>query len=397
MIEPNAGGLMRKRSKKFYAFIGALGVVLVLALLITFRTGPISRPLQTKQGVSLATAAQMPGVNCRDLTFPVKLKPGAWFTHTVAGTLCWAGKLDGKALAVMVSGAGYGSLYWDFPYQPNTYSFVRAALKRQLATFNFDRLGTGRSDRPFGLLLGIDNQAYVLAQIIETLAGRHDFRAIVTLGHSFGSTISLAHALAYPDNVDGLVLTGFVHNSNPGFGLAMRDGVHVAAFKGPFAGATVDPTYIISKPSSRAEIFYTADNTDPVVIDIDELNPQTTTIGEVISMPTYFKEQSKALTVPAFTLIGEDDFVVCGGALECTDHDALISWESQFFSPVSCHEIIILDDTNHNANLHRNAPHNFQLMLNWIERRVGIGGPPTEPCDLDGRDSEPSQAEALKR
>lgn len=371
---------MRKPSKTIYAFTGVLVVILGLALLVMFKTGPISRPLQTKQNIELATAAVMPGANCEEVIIPVKLSAGAWFTYDVLGTLCWTGEPDGRTLAVTVSGAGYGSIYWDFPYQPDSYSFTRAALRQQLATFNFDRLGMGRSDRPFGLMLGVDNQAYVLAQIIEKLTATHDFNAVVTLGHSFGSTISLAHALAYPENVDGLILTGFVHNSNPGFGLAMRDGIDLAVFKGPFVGSIVDPTYIISKPDSRAEIFYSGKNTDPVVIEIDELNRQTTTIGEVISMAKYFKEQSKTLAIPAFTLIGEDDFVVCGGAVECTDHDEIIVWESQFFPPSACHEIIVLDDTNHNANLHLNASNNFQLMLDWIDRRVGILGPPGEPC-----------------
>jgi pimeloyl-ACP methyl ester carboxylesterase len=371
---------MPKRSKKFYVFTGLLGVIALLVLVVAFKTGPVTGPLQTRGDIELATAAEMPGVSCRDETMPVKLTADAWFTHDVVGTLCWTGELDDKTLAVMVSGAGYGSVYWDFPYQPDTYSFVRAALRRGLATFNFDRLGMGRSDRPFGLSLGVDNQAYVLAQIIETLQVDSAFGAVVTLGHSFGSTISLAHALSYPQNVDGIVLTGFVHNSNPGFNLAMRDGVDLAALKGPFAGAIVDPTYLISKAESRVDLFYSAGNIDRTVVEIDELNRQTTSIGEVISMPLYFKEQSKALTLPAFTLIGEDDFVVCGGAVECTDHDAIVDWEAEFFPPAACHEIVVLDDTNHNANLHLNAPGNFELMLDWIDRRVGNAGPPTQPC-----------------
>nr|MDJ0928573.1 alpha/beta fold hydrolase [Gammaproteobacteria bacterium] len=283
-------------------------------------------------------------------------------------------------LAVLVSGAGYGSIYWDFPYQPDTYSFARAALARGLATFNFDRPGVGRSDRPFGMTLGVDNQAHVLSQIIETLKSQHDFVAVATLGHSFGSTITLAHALAFPQQVDGIVLTGFVHNSNPGFNLAMRDGVDLAAFKGPLVGSLFDPTYIISKPNTRGDIFYTAANTDPVVVEIDELNRQTTSIGEVITMTKYFKQQSTALAVPAFTLVGENDFVVCGGAVDCTNHDAIMVWEAEFFPRAACHEIVVLEDTNHNANLHLNAPNSFQMMLDWIGRRVGNGGPPTQPC-----------------
>jgi pimeloyl-ACP methyl ester carboxylesterase len=375
---------MQQRSKKFYVFTGLLGVVVVFALLVMFKTGPVSGPLNTRDDIELATAADLPGVTCRDQTIPVKLTADAWFTYNAVGSLCWTGSLDGKTLAVMVSGAGYGSVYWDFPYQPDTYSFTRAALRRGLATFNFDRLGMGRSDRPFGLSLGVDNQARVLGTIIETLKSEHQFSAVVTLGHSFGSVISLAHALTWPQNVDGIVLTGFVHNSNPGFPLAMRDGVDLAVLKGPFAGAIVDPTYMISRAGTRDDMFYTMSNTDPVVVEIDELNRETTSIGEVISMSKYFKDQSKALTIPAFTLLGENDFVVCGGAVECTDHEVIKAWEAGFFPPAACHEIVVLDDTNHNANLHLNAPGNFQLMLDWIDRRIGNAGPPDAACTAAG-------------
>ena len=60
--------------------------------------------------------------------------------------------------------------------------------------------------------------------------------------------------------IDGIVLTGFVHNSNPGFNIAMRDGVDLAALEGPFAGSLFDPTYLLSKADSRDDIFYTMEN-----------------------------------------------------------------------------------------------------------------------------------------
>ncbi|MGI9342270.1 MAG: alpha/beta hydrolase [Gammaproteobacteria bacterium] len=371
---------MPRRSKTSWFFACLFGFIAVTAMVLMLRTGPVTNPVVGHGGAPPVTAAAMPGVTCVERVIPARLHAGGWFEYDVAGTLCWSGEIRGKTLLVTVSGAGYDSVYWDFPYEPDTYSFVRAALRRGYAVFNFDRLGMGRSERPFGLSLRVDNQAHVLAQIIETLRAEHDFYAVATVGHSFGSTISLAHALTYPNNVDGVAFTGFVHNANPGFGLAMRDGIDFAAFKGPFAGRILDPTYVISKPGSRGDIFYTGENTDPAVIEVDELNRETTNIGEVITMPVYFKEQSKALAVPAFTLIGEDDFVVCGGAVECTDHDAIAAWEREFFQPAACHEMVVVPDTNHNANLHRNAPANFKWILDWVERRVGNAGPPTQPC-----------------
>lgn len=371
---------MATRSRKFYFFTALLALVGAYVLLVALKTGPVARSLQSVEGALLARASDMPGVTCEERTIEAKLTEDAWFSHDIVGDLCWTDSLEGKTLLVTVSGAGYNSLYWDFPYEPDTYSFARAALRRGYATFNFDRPGMGRSDRPFGGSLGVDNQAGVLAQLIEALRANYSFHAVVTVGHSFGSTISLAHALSFPQNVDGLVLTGFVHNSNPAFNLAMRDGVDLAAFNGPFAGSVVDPTYVISKPDSRGDIFYTRENTDPRVIEMDSLNPETTTIGEVITMAKYFKDQSKALNVPAFTLIGEDDFVVCGGAVECTDHEAITRWESEYFPPEACHEIVVVEDTNHNANLHLNAPDNYRIMLDWVDRRIGNGVAPPDAC-----------------
>ncbi len=373
---------MGQRSKKFYALTG-LATLLALALLTGFlKSGGLTTPLQAAPGTRLTTAVEMAGASCQRQVIPVTLSQGGWFRFDLVGELCSVGKPDGKVLQVLVSGSGYGAIYWDFPYQPDTYSYTRAALRAGYATFNFYRLGMGESDHPFGLLLNVDNQAYVLGQIITALRTAHDFSAVVTVGHSFGSVIAIAHALGHPWQVGGIVLTGFAHNTNPGFVMAMRTGVDLAAVKGPFAGRIVDPTYIVSKPDTRGDTFYTRANADPRVIETDELNRQTTAIAEAISASKYFGPQSRDLQVPVFLLLGADDFVVCGGKLDCRDHAVAIAHEQTFFSQTSCLEMVVLDDTNHASALHLNAPQNFSLILEWVARRVGSGDGtmPTTPC-----------------
>ena len=364
-------------------------LLLALALLLVvvtgvgvLKSGGMPSALQVPDGASVQTAAILPGVSCIEVVIPVQLSADAWFSFDVVGDLCRPQAPAGKVLQVLVSGSGYGSAYWDFPYEANTYSYVRAALRSGYSTFSFDRLGIGRSDHPLGALLTVDRQAAVLEQVIAFLKQEHSPTAVVTVGHSFGSVTSIAHALAHPDSVAGIVLTGFAHNTNPGFTMAMRDGVDLAAFSGPFVGRLVDPTYVISKPDSRADTFYTLGNTDPAVVQTDELNRQPTSVGEVVSMSTYFGPQSRDLAVPVLLLVGENDFVVCGGALDCTDHGAVLAHEAEFFGPAACLETIVVDDTDHNANLHRNAPDNFAIMLDWVSRRVGGGGgePPADPC-----------------
>jgi pimeloyl-ACP methyl ester carboxylesterase len=372
---------MAKRSKKFW-FFSTVGVLLIGWILLgLLKTGGIDRGF--RDNPDYAFAGDMPGVNCESKRIPVKLSPDGFRTFELVGELCWTGTLANQTLQVLVSGAGYGAVYWDFPYEPDTYSYARAALRAGDAVFNFDRLGMGLSDHPLGVALDVDTQAFVLHQVLAELGSRSDFSSVVTLGHSFGSTVALAHALAWPDQTDGIVLTGFIHNVNPEFGPAMGRTIGFAAFSGPLAGDIVDPTYVISKPGSRADVFYTAGNVDAGVIEVDDATRETTAVGELISMSRYFKDQSKALSVPVMVLIGEDDFVVCGNELDCKDHAAVVANELEYYPAAACPEIIVLDDTNHNANLHRNAPRSFVLMQDWIKRRVGsAGAPATEPCRI---------------
>lgn len=373
---------MARRAKTFYVLWSLTGLCALALLLGFLSSGGLTTPLQAPPGTRLARTAEMAGVRCQRQVIPVRLSPGGWLKFDVVGELCSTGELDGQVLQVLVSGAGYGSVYWDFPYQPDTYSYTRAALRAGYATFNFDRLGMGESDHPPGLLLGVDKQAHVLGQIITALRTTHAYSAVVTVGHSFGSVIAIAHGLGHPDQVDGIVLTGFAHNTNPGFIMAMRTGVDIAAFKGPFAGRIFDPTYLISKPATRGETFYARANTDPRVIETDEFNRQTTAIAEAISASKYFGPQSRNLQVPVFLLLGEDDFVVCGGQLDCREHAAAIAHEQTFFSPAACLEMVVLDDTGHDSALHLNANQNFRLILAWVARRVGAadGTAPTAPC-----------------
>ena len=354
-------------------------LLLVWAAIVAFSTGGIDRGFSDNPDFSWA--GDVPGVNCTEHRIPVRLAPDGWREYTLVGQLCQTGDSGDSTLQVLVSGAGYGRVYWDFPYQPDTYSYARAALRAGDAIFNFDRLGMGLSDHPFGVLLNVDAQAYVLHQVLTELNRQYEFDAVTMLGHSFGSAVSLAHALQYPEQSDGVVLTGLLHSFNPAFGPAMGKSIAVAPFSGPVAGALFDPTYVITKPYGRDDVFYTRSNVDKGVLAADNATRETTAVGEMITMGTYPGEFSKELTVPVMILVGENDMIFCGGDLDCTDHKAVVENEMQYYPATSCPEIYVLDDTNHNANLHLNAPEAFALMQDWVSRRVGSGGnPPSQPC-----------------
>ena len=375
---------MKRRSKKFYFFNILLAIVAIWALVVWLDQDSVAVLHEDASAYNLARADEAPGVVCEERVIPVALEPGGKL-YNLVGDLCFPEEFASgnkqNTLQVLISGAGYGSVYWDFPYKPDTYSYMRAALRAGDTTFNFDRLGMGESDHPFGILLDVDRQAHVLHQVITALTTEASYAAVVTLGHSFGSVIALSHALTHPDQVDGLVLTGYAHNVNPEFGPSMGQSIDVAAFKGPFVGDVFDPTYVVSKNNSRGDAFYTLSNTEKEVVEVDNLTRQTTAAGELITMSKYFADQSKKLQVPTYMILGEDDFVVCGGELDCTNHEAVAANEAPYFPPQTCFELTVLEDTKHNASLHRNAPEVFELMLGWIYRRAGSAGePPLEPC-----------------
>ena len=372
---------MKNRSKKFYFFSTVALIIVIWVLVVMFDKSPVASLHGDGSALGLSRVADMPSVSCEDKTISVKLVADSNTKYDLVGELCYFGSLDNKTLQVMVSGSGYGSAYWDFPYKADTYSYMRAALRAGDAVFNFDRLGMGRSAHPFGATLDVDAQAYVLHQVVVELTNEQSYNAVVTLGHSFGSVISLSYALSYPEELDGIVLTGYAHNVNPDFGPSMGKGIAIAAFSEPFMGDIFDPAYVVTKPNSRGDVFYTSENTERAVITTDDLTRQTTAVGELMSMSKYFGEQSKSLQVPVLMIVGEDDFLVCGGQLDCSNYDAVLANEAPYFPAESCLELVLLDDTNHNANLHRNAPKTFETMIGWVARRVGSAGSlPVEPC-----------------
>jgi len=358
-----------------------LAILLLAIIGLIWRTGGHSVQIRSVNGLTLSTpTAELPDVTCEDYSIPVKLTPDGWFNHDIVGKLCWRGELAGKELLFLNSGLGYGPVYWDFPYQSEKYSFVQAAVARDYATFNYYRMGIGESDHPLGLRLNADVHAYISHQIISILKSEAELDSVVVVGHSFGSAISVATAYNYPDDVDGIIVTGFIHNVNPEYTDESRETSQLAAIDPMFAGLILDPTYFTSTPGSRGPTFYVSSNSDPDVHAIDEANKQTLTLGEILSVRTYYGPQSKSIEVPVLVLVGDDDIIGCGGELDCHDHAAVVTNEQKAYSdPASCVETYVLENTGHNLNLHSDAQSNFTLMLDWLDRRIGKSA--TQPCD----------------
>jgi len=320
--------------------------------------------------------AEISGVTCDRLSFPVRLSTTTSVSYDVTGELCYK-KLDPTSIVqVLVSGAGYGTVYWNPSFQPEVYSYVQAVADRY-PTFNYARPGIDMSERPFGVKTNVNVQAFVLNQVIvhlnEHLGRKAEDNGIMVVGHSMGSLIAQAHALKYPATIRGTILTGYLHSVSTKYLSESRETSTFAITDEKFRGKILDFTYLTSKGLEGRRLFYSAVNTDEAMVVWDDETKETLTLGEAITLGSYrySGNESKFLTVPTLVVSGDEDVINCPSPLvNCTDAAAVKVFEQNFYPP-SCAEVIVIPETGHVLNFHLNAMETYASILEWSLRVVG--------------------------
>jgi pimeloyl-ACP methyl ester carboxylesterase len=304
---------------------------------------------------------------CEDIEFSVSLADGNQIHYKVMGELCYRPPLRQRIVHVLVSGATYGHLYWDFPLDPNRYSYVKALTDAGYATLNLDRIGIGQSDKPPADQVTIQSNAFVIHQIVQALRdgrGRNvRFSTVILVAHSLGSGIAMVEASTYAD-VDGLILTSFLHTPGPGF-FGVPAALYPAQADPRFASRNLPEGYLTTLPGTRAALFYWSPSADGDVVALDEATKETITIGEGISFGELFAHPdiSSAIQVPVLVVVGQFDSGFCTPPL-CPEAQA----EPLFYSPDAQLEVKVMPDTGHDLNLHLNAHAWFAIARNWLVR-----------------------------
>jgi pimeloyl-ACP methyl ester carboxylesterase len=109
--------------------------------------------------------------------------------------------------------------YWDLSFNNYNYSYVEIAVVQGYSTLAIDRFGIGNSSHGDPLNV-VQAQAEIEAMNAITTKLRHGtidgiahkFSKVVHVGHSFGSVQSYWLSALYPNNADGIVLTGWSGN-----------------------------------------------------------------------------------------------------------------------------------------------------------------------------------------
>src|ERR1700681_84075 len=224
--------------------------------------------------------------SCQSFNVPVALGAGQSLQYTIYGELC--NPLTGPAHTVqlLVPGATYGHVYWDFPYEPQMYSYVRALNAAGYSTFNIDRIGSGQSSHPLLNVVDVtmETDAYVTHEIVQDLRngsiGSQKFTRVLIVGHSLGSAVVWIEAGTYHD-VDGVIITGLVHHLNTTKLVGVFSSFYPALLDPRFSGHGYGAEYLTTEPGTRASDFYYQPGTDPNVIATDEATKETTPDGEV--------------------------------------------------------------------------------------------------------------------
>jgi len=307
---------------------------------------------------------------CETHTLQVNLIPGDPTLYNLEGELCWKGSKENKPVQVLVHGATYDRSYWNFPGEGNQLSYVKAAVKEKYVTFAYDRLGSGVSAKPLGILVNVDNSAYVNHQVIQALrAGTFgtSFDEVVLVGHSFGSLIAVASASTYPADVDALVLTGFAHQATAQANAGTQASVYPASFDPKFATAGLDEFYFTTVPGTRAGLFF-SDFVKAATLALDEEKKDLMTLGLVLDIPRHFSTESLAITAPVYMIMGSEDYLYCGENVDCSDNDSYEDYEEGFFS--SSVDTKVVKKAGHSLNLHKSSKDAFKAINKWIDHNL---------------------------
>lgn len=284
---------------------------------------------------------------------------------SVYGSLCL---VDASSpIILFVHGATYYHVYWDWPTDYPTYSFVQAALSRGYNTFAIDRPGNGKSSRYPALEITMNSEAEVLHQIISNLrSGVYgtSFSKVILVTHSLGSFIGNIETSAYND-VDAFVPTGFAHVINLINMTTLLLSLYPTQLD-PILGPQNFPLgYVTTVVGTRGNDFYNVPDADPQVIAEDELIKQIATTGEIDSFLKYVIQIPSNYSGYVLTVNGQYDKYFCYG--ECNVSTPPMVDEIYYY-PEATSDVAVIPVMGHDINLHYDPSETYDTILNWIDK-----------------------------
>ena len=345
----------------------------------------------TATATATAADAAGPAGWCRAVHIPAGL-PANEVPTPAAGQLVWAEfcvpstPAPGRPVDVTVPGATYTHLYWDWPVDPDLYSFADKALRAGQAVLDYDRLGTGDSSSPPSADLTIDTDAAVLHQVIAWVRASEGYTDVNLIGHSLGSIIATQDAGTWPGDVSKLVLTGILNEAPPTVAAAIAD-FYPASSDPQFPDA--GPGYLTTIPGVRGSLFYSP-SASPAVIAYDEAHKSVVAETEIDAITTLTAPPgtnvADKIRAPVLIVDGEDDALFCTGSVNCADPASVAQFERPYFSDAASLTVEMVRDTGHDVALHPTANQSFAMINAWLSGCQDPFGPQRAPGCFPGGD-----------
>jgi pimeloyl-ACP methyl ester carboxylesterase len=328
-----------------------------------------------------ASSANATQRRCETVEVPVVFAdvPGA----TIHGELCQP-KFGPQPDTVefLVHGSTHNSNYWDFPFKPKRYSHVEMALDAGYATFNIDRIGTGKSTKPASQLVRLDATVDSLHQIIQKLRDGTigQFKKVVYFGSSLSSGYGWMIGSRYPGDVDAFVLAGLLHFTTQHWLDLISHHIVPANTDPVFADEGLDDGYVTTEHGWRSAFFINEDNTHVRVPEIDESlkgEVSSTLLFEsafaLVINPDPETSPSRDIKVPVLITLGELDGTACNNdGIICTPENVLAK-ESPFYSqtPGRVLDAYIAPKTAHALPIHDSFVDTAAFINNWLRDHLG--------------------------
>ena len=311
-------------------------------------------------------------MNRESIEIPVVLAPGHGDGHFVSADYVTPAPAAEVAVDVLVHGATYDRKYFDWPLQPERYSYTARTVSAGRAVLAYDRLGSGRSSRPLSTGLTLEAGASVLHQVITWARGK-GHRQVHVIGHSLGSIIAMKAAALWPADPSRLVLTSILHTAAPGAQAAGR-AMHSASDDPAFASKGYDGGYLTTVSGTRGELFHHA-SSDPAVIAYDEEHKDVVSATEFSSAPRALlappqENMSAQITAPVLAVVGELDYILCvNGPVSASSADGLRAHEAPYYRRAACFTVAPVPGTGHDLALSPTAADSFALIDWWLQGR----------------------------
>ncbi|KAL8989051.1 MAG: hypothetical protein Q9169_008447, partial [Polycauliona sp. 2 TL-2023] len=218
------------------------------------------------------------------------------------------GSSPSDAIQLLAPGATFNKIMWDFPYQPDSYSWTKRMNEAGYSTIAVDAVGSGNSTFPDGLREA-QTQVYVesIHQVIQQLRQGKiqgmQWDKIVMVGFSIGAIVANSLSAQYPDDVTAILLHGVSWDTTWVYPAFLSGLQQSAAQIDPDKWGDVPPQYQTqpTRQTREATVFYgdyDAGILDPdfSLRDFDSIGAAVTFTQHLVHAPEY--------TGPVFLGIG---------------------------------------------------------------------------------------------